>query len=110
MGNYYTHREITELHNESLGSFDKIWGRGRRNERYKQGIHWTDEELRAIKAANRHPYSISLMNHKLNNIISTQRQTRTSFKVSAAEENGVASSIATEMLKRKERTEDLQQV
>lgn len=110
MGSYYTHKEITELHNESLASFDKIWDRGKRNERYKQGIHWTDEELRAIKAANRHPYSISLMNHKLNNIISTQRQTRTSLKVTASEENEFESTIATEILKRKERTEDLQQV
>ncbi|MBK6680396.1 MAG: hypothetical protein IPG53_10390 [Ignavibacteriales bacterium] len=110
MGNYYTHKEITELHHESLGSFDKTWSRGKRNERYKQGIHWTDDELRAIKAANRHPYSISLMNHKLNNIISTQRQTRTSLKVSSSEENDIESNIATEILKRKERTENLQQI
>ncbi|MBK7865915.1 MAG: hypothetical protein IPJ75_02340 [Ignavibacteriales bacterium] len=110
MGNYYTHKEITELHHESLGSFDKTWSRGRRNERYKQGIHWTDEELRSIKAANRHPYSISLMNHKLNNIISTQRQTRTSLKVTTSDEYEIESAIATEVLKRKERTEDLQQV
>ncbi|KAB2908962.1 MAG: hypothetical protein LC102_09195 [Ignavibacteriales bacterium] len=76
MGNYLTHTEISELHLESLNFFEEAWKRGRRNERYKFGVHWTDDEMREIRALNRHPYSISLMNHKINNIISTQRGAR----------------------------------
>jgi hypothetical protein len=110
MSNYFTHQEISELHNESLQYFDEAWKRGRRNERYKQGIHWTEEELRTIKNANRHPYSISLMNHKLNNIISTQRQSRNSIKVTASDEYALHAEIASEILKQKERNEYLQQI
>lgn len=110
MGNYFSHNEITELHLESLNYFEEAWKRGRRNERYKQGIHWTSEELDAIKSANRHPYSISLMNHKINNIISTQRQSRNSIKVTSSEENSINAEIATAILKGKERSEELLQL
>lgn len=107
MGNYLTHTEITELHLESLPLFEEAWKRGRRNERYKQGSHWTREELDVIREQARHPYSISLMNHKINNILSTQRQSRTSVMVSAPEEYGTHAAIATEILRNKERTGDL---
>lgn len=107
MGNYLTHAEITELHLEALPIFEEAWKRGRRNERYKQGNHWTPEELGSIREQSRHPYSISLMNHKINNILSTQRQSRTSVMVTAQDEYGTHAAIATAILKNKERTEDI---
>lgn len=110
MSNYYTHSEITELHLESLNYFDEAWKRGKRNERYKQGIHWTPQEIDWIKSLNRHPYSISLMNHKINNIISTQRQSRNSFKVTSSEEESFMAEVATSILKEKERSENLLQL
>lgn len=110
MGNYLTHTEITELHLESLPIFEEAWKRGKRNERYKQGMHWTPSEADTIRDQYRHPYSISLMNHKINNIISTQRQSRTSIKVSAPDEYSMHAEVATGILRGKERTEDLPRI
>lgn len=110
MGNYLTHTEITELHLESLPLFEEAWKRGKRNERYKQGMHWTPEEVESIRDQYRQPYSISLMNHKINNILSTQRQSRTSVMVSAPPEYGMHAEIATSILRNKERTEDLPRI
>ncbi len=107
MSNYLTHAEITGLHLESLPLFEEAWKRGRRNERYKQGNHWTPEQLDSIREQSRRPYSISLMNHKINNILSTQRQSRTSVMVTAPDELNREAAIATAILKNKERTEDL---
>lgn len=51
------------------------WDIADENARFRRGKHWTEDEEKTIKEANRIPYNIPVLESKLNTLISQQMQT-----------------------------------
>ena len=78
-----TVEQLCLMHLQNLGYFDKLWRRGEENERYISADHFTDEEKRDYANDGRNPYSVALTAQKINTIMASEKENRTSFKVEA---------------------------
>lgn len=76
-------QELCLMHIQNFGYFDKLWRRGEENERYISADHHTDEEKRDYAADGRYPFSVALTAQKINTIMASEKENRTSFKVEA---------------------------
>lgn len=76
-------QELCLMHIQNFGYFDKLWQRGEENERYISADHHTDEEKRDYAADGRYPFSVALTAQKINTIMASEKENRTSFKVEA---------------------------
>ena len=77
--------DLVQVHSDIAPTFNDAWELGRENERYMRGKHWRDDQEAEIRGQNRLPYSFTLIASKINTIVATQANTRTSFRVEAAQ-------------------------
>jgi hypothetical protein len=90
--------DLIQLHDDVSTVFFKKWKSGEENERYMKYDHWSKEERKAIEAtAGRQAYSFPIIAHKLNTILSAQRNARTSFRVESAQDpnDDIKAELAT---------------
>ena len=78
--------DLIQLHSDIAPVFNEKWTKGRENERYRKGKHWTEEQQAEMKSQGRLPYSFTLIANKINTISATQRNARTSFRVEASQD------------------------
>ena len=76
-------QELCLMYIQNFGYFDKLWRRGEENERYISADHHTDEDKRDYANDGRYPYSVALTAQKINTIMASDKENRTSFKVEA---------------------------
>ena len=78
-----TVQDLCQMHIQNFGYFDNLWRRGEENERYISADHHSDEEKRDYEADDRYPFSVALTAQKINTIMASEKENRTSFKVEA---------------------------
>ncbi len=78
-----TVQDLCQMHIQNFGYFDNLWRRGEENERYISADHHTDEEKRDYTNDGRYPFSVALTAQKINTIMASEKENRTSFKVEA---------------------------
>ena len=106
------HEQLVLMHTTNLGYFDKLWKRGEENERYFSVDHFTDEEKQDYVNEGRYPFSMPMTAHKLNNIISSEKESRTSFKVEAKSDpnDEIKAELATLRLRNIEQNSGLKYI
>jgi hypothetical protein len=102
-----SYTDLIQLHDDVSTKFSSSWKMGVENERYMKFDHWTKKDRQSIEnTVGRQAYSFPIIAHKLNAILSTQRNARTSFRVEAAQDpnDDIKAELATIDMKDFERT------
>lgn len=97
--------ELLSLHDQSMTYFTPKFENGANNERRYLGDNWTPEQKAEIKNQGRQPYSIPIIQTKLNIVSATQKESRTSYKVDAVSDpqDEVKAELATLQIKEVEK-------
>ena len=103
-GTPISYSDLVQLHTNILPTFSPSWERGDENERYIKYQHWSKKQKADIEKT-RQAYSFALIANKINTICALQRNTRTGFRVDAAQDpaDDVKAELATIEMKDFER-------
>lgn len=102
-------QDLVEMQYESERELKTVKTKAAKFEKVRAGNHWNDDEKFKIESQNRVAYSINLINHKINTILSSQRIRRSVYKVNAISDpaDEYKAHIATLLLREKERRNNL---
>jgi len=106
-------QDLLAIHETNLPYFTNLWLLAEENNRYRVGVnHWTEDETNDIVNQGRIPYTNAFISHKINTIIATQRNNRTSWKVEASSDptDEAKAELATIRLKDIEQRNNLKYV
>lgn len=78
-----TVEQLTMMHAVNFAYFDKLWRSGEENERYISADPFTDQEKQDYSNEGRFPYSVPMIPHKINTIVASEKDSRTTFKIEA---------------------------
>lgn len=93
--------DLVSIHSSHFPYFNKLWNRGIENERYLTGENFSEEQKQDIYNQDRIPFPSAITADKLNRIISTERNTRTSTRYEAKKpEKEIAAELATIRVKK----------
>jgi hypothetical protein len=110
-GTPLSYADLVQLHTDILPVFAPSWDRAEENERYIKYQHWSKKQKADIEKT-RQAYSFALIANKINTICALQRNTRTSFRVEAAQDpaDDVKAELATIEMKDFERRAEFKYV
>ncbi|MBK7380635.1 MAG: hypothetical protein IPJ03_16890 [Ignavibacteriales bacterium] len=104
-----TAADIMTLHESHLGYFDDLWTRGKENELYRTGKNLSDKQEGDYYKQDRIPFPNAITADKLNRVISSERNSRTSMTAEAKKpESEVKAELVKLRFKQVESDSDLQ--
>ena len=104
-----TAADIMTLHESHLGYFDELWTRGKENELYRTGKNLSDKQEGDYYKQDRIPFPNAITADKLNRVISSERNSRTSMTAEAKKpESEVKAELVKIKFKQVESNSDLQ--
>ena len=104
-----TAADLVSLHQSHISYFEDLWKRGAENEIYFKGQNFSNSQMEDIFNQNRTPFPNPVTADKLNRIIYSERNTRTSIKAEATNPNSeIKAELLTLRLKKLEQDSDMQ--
>ena len=106
-----TASDLVSIQESNLSYFQKLYSKGEENERYLTGQNLSEEQEKDYYNQERIPFPSAITADKLNRIISTERNTRTSTKAEATRpDKEIGAELATIRLKKIERDSEMDYV